>query len=92
MHALFVVSEIDTNRSTEAEDQLKNVVAPQVKQAPGLVRATWGRSADGSEGRSVVVFETEEAARGMLAAVKAMPPDGPVKILSASVLEIVLEL
>ena len=92
MHALFVVSEIDASRTAEAEAMLENAVAPQVKQAPGLVSATWGRSADGTEGRSVVIFETEEVARAMLAVVEGMPSDAPTRILSASVLEVVLQL
>lgn len=92
MHALFVVSEIDASRTAEAEAMLENAVAPQVKKAPGSVSATWGRSADGTEGRSVAIFETEEGARAMLAVVEGMPSDAPVKILSASVLEVVLQL
>ena len=92
MHALFVVSEIDAGRTAEAEDMLQNVIGPQVKAAPGLVSAVWGRSADGTEGRSVAVFETEEGARGMLAAVEGIPAEAPVKVVSVSVLEVALQL
>lgn len=92
MHAVFVVSELNPGRATEAETMLKTRIAPQIKQAPGFVSATWARSADGKEGRSMIVFETEEAARTTLASVtKGMPSDGPVKIITTSVLEVVLQ-
>jgi heme-degrading monooxygenase HmoA len=92
MHAVFVVSEIDATRKAEAEAMLQNAVAPQVKQAPGFVSATWARSADGNEGRSMAVFETEEAARALLAVIEAIPADAPVKVVTTSVLEVVLQL
>ena len=69
MYAVFVVSEIDPSRRTEAETMLKTRIAPQIKQAPGFVSGTWARSADGKEGRSIIVFESEEAARATLASV-----------------------
>ena len=92
MHAIFVVSEIDPSRSAEAEDMLTRVVAPQVKAAPGLVSATWGRSADGTDGRSVAVFETEEQARAMARMVEAIPAEAPVTPRQIRVLEVVLQL
>lgn len=92
MHALFVVSEIDATRGAEAETMLKNGLAPRIKQAPGFVSGTWALSADGKEGRSMVVFETEESARTALASVtEGMPTDAPVKIIITSVLEVVLQ-
>lgn len=92
MHAVFVVSEIDANRGAGAEAMLKDRLAPQIKQAPGFVSGTWARSADGKEGRSMVVFETEEAARTVLASItEGMPSDAPVKIITTSVLEVVLQ-
>lgn len=92
MHAVFVVSKIDAGRTAEAEAMLRDVVGPQVKSAPGLVSATWGRSADGTEGRSVAVFETEEQANAMLGAVKAIPAEAPISVQSATVLEVTLQL
>ena len=92
MHAVFVVSEIDADRKAEAEAMLHNAVAPQVTRAPGFVSATWARSADGTEGRSMAVFETEEAARALLKTIEAIPADAPVKIVTTSVLEVVLQM
>jgi hypothetical protein len=92
MYAVFVASEIDAARIAEADAMLQNGIAPQVKQAPGFLSATWARSADGTEGRSVAIFETEEAARGLLAAIEAIPADAPVTVVDTSVLEVVLQL
>ena len=90
MHAVFVVSELDPSRQAEAETMLKTQIAPRIKQAPGFVSGTWARSVDGKQGQSVVVFETEEAAKATLEAVtKGMPTDGPVKIVRTSVLQVV---
>lgn len=92
MYAVFVVSEIDASRVAEADDMLKNGLAPQIKQAPGFVSGTWARSVDGKDARSMVVFETEDAARTVLASVtEGMPSDAPVKIITTSVLEVVLQ-
>ena len=90
MHAVFVVSELDPSRQAEAETMLKTQLAPRIKQAPGFISGTWARSVDGKKGQSVVVFETEAAAKATLEAVtKAMPADGPVKIVRTSVLSVV---
>lgn len=92
MHAVFVVSEIDAKRVKEAEAMLKEGLVPQVKGSPGFVSGTWGRSADGTEARSMVIFDSEDAARATVERVTAgMPADGPVKIVSASVLEVVVQ-
>ena len=90
MYAVFVVSELDPSRRDEAETMLKTQIAPRIKQAQGFVSGTWGRAADGKEGRSVVVFQTEESAKATLEAVsKGMPANGPVKIVMTRVCEVV---
>jgi hypothetical protein len=92
MHAVFVQSQIDADRTAEAEAMLRDVVAPMVRQAPGLVSATWARSADGTEGRSVAIFDSEEAAQAMLGVVRGIPAGAPVRVVGASMLEVVLQL
>ena len=90
MYALFGESELDTSRSQEAEAMLKNGLAPQLKQVPGFVSATWGMSADGTKGRSLIIFETEEAARAAMDNVAdRVPADAPVKITSITPMEII---
>ena len=90
MFALFGESEIDASRAEEADAMLKNGVAPQLKEIPGFISATWGKSADGTRGRSMIVFSSEEAARAAMENVAdRMPPDAPVKIISITPMEII---
>jgi hypothetical protein len=59
-----------------------------VKTVPGFVRGTW--TTDGKSGVSMVVMESEEAAREM-AANASVPPEAAVTFRSADVLEVVGE-
>jgi hypothetical protein len=42
---------------------LRETIVPRVSQAPGFVAGYWVRLEGGDEGNSVIVFESEEAAR-----------------------------
>ncbi len=87
MHA--VVFEVDLKQGWEdhAERELDQV-ASMVKSVPGFVRGTWAN--DNRRGLSFIVFESEEAARG-LAENASMPPDASVTVRSVAVYEIVRE-
>jgi len=63
MHAIVV--NVTINDREAATDHLRNEVVPGVKQAPGLIAAYWVRI-DG-KGRSMGIFETEDAAHAYLA-------------------------
>ena len=61
MHAVAVrvsLSDADT-----AQSELEEKVVPRVSGAPGFVAAYWTRSDDKSNGQSMMVFESEDAAR-----------------------------
>jgi ribosomal protein L35AE/L33A len=60
MHAVLV--RVTINDEEQATKTLHEEVVPRVSQAPGLVAGYWVRL-DGNKGRSLVVFESEEAAR-----------------------------
>jgi hypothetical protein len=68
---------------TFARDQ----VVPRVSAAPGLVAGYWVRVAE-DKGVSVVVFESEDAARTMAEQVSP-PPDGSVTANTVEVGEVV---
>ena len=63
MHA--VVVRVTINDEGPAQEMLRSEIVPAVSQAPGFVAGYWTRSDDGSNGQSMVVFESEEGARGM---------------------------
>lgn len=90
MHAIVGTSEIDQSRTEEAVGLLTQGILPGISQAPGFVRATFVRSADGTGGRSMIVFESEEAAKTVAASVgDRLPPDAPIKIVSLEVCEVI---
>ena len=85
MHAVFVRATIG-----DPEGSLKTLqeeVVPRVSQAPGLVAGYWLRP-EPNQGRSLVVFESEEAARAAAEQVRAMAPKS-VTIDSVDVVEVV---
>ena len=63
MHAVAVKVAIGDAES--AQKELRERIVPSVSGALGLVAAYWTRSDDGSNGLSMLVFETEDAARAM---------------------------
>ena len=85
MHAVVVNVTIDDFDS--AVEHLRSNVIPQVSQAPGLITGHWLRPQDG-KGLSVVVFESEDAARQAAERVPSMIPEG-VTIDSIDVREVV---
>ena len=63
MHA--VVVRVDINDVDAAEKLLQEQVVPRVSGSPGFVAGYWTRSEDDSNGMSMIVFESEEAARAV---------------------------
>jgi heme-degrading monooxygenase HmoA len=61
MHAIVV--RVNIGDAEIAEKGLTEQVVPRVKNAPGFVAGYWSRSDDGSNGLSMIVFESEDAAR-----------------------------
>jgi len=84
MHALFVTASIPDYE--KAREELHSSTIPRVSQAPGFVTGYWLAPVDG-RGNSVIVFESEEAARQAADRLKQSPP-GEVTIESVEVREI----
>jgi hypothetical protein len=87
MHA--VVVRVTINDFESARKMLEEEVVPRVKQAPGLVAGYWTRSDDQSSGSSMIVFESEEAARAAEAMIQQQPPTDAVTFDSVEVREVV---
>lgn len=81
-----VVVRVKINDESNAEAQLKEEVVPRVSQAPGFVAAYWTRK--DNEGLSMIVFESEDAARTAEQRVADGVPDG-VTLQSTEVREVV---
>jgi heme-degrading monooxygenase HmoA len=87
MHAVVVNATIhDFDRGVVA---LRDEVVPRVRQAPGLVNAYWLRP-EGDRGMSVIVFESEDAARALARTIESEgPPTDAVTLNSVEVHEVV---
>jgi hypothetical protein len=82
-----VVVKVTVNDVEAAEKRLKDEIVPRVSQLPGAVAGYWARS-DAEEGLSMVVFESEDAARAAAEHVPEMA-SGPVTLQSVDVREVV---
>ena len=88
MHA--VVTRVSVTDGEPATKYLREEIVPRVKQAPGLVAAYWVRLEGGDEGTSVVVFESEDAARGAAEQIEAsVASNTGVTLTSVTVGEVV---
>jgi len=63
MHA--VVVRVSIGDAEIADKGLREKEMPGVSSAPGFVAGYWTRSDDGSNGLSMLVFESEDAARAV---------------------------
>ena len=86
MHA--VVVRVSIKDQGNAQKALEQEVVPRASQAPGFVAGHWTRSDDGSNGLSMIVFESEDAARTASERIGANVPDA-VTLESVEVREVV---
>jgi len=89
MYALIGTANLDADRADEAIAIAKGILA-NASAAAGFVSGTFARSPDGTAGRSLMVFDTEEAAQRVLeTATGVIPAGGPTEIVSLGVYEVV---
>jgi hypothetical protein len=80
MHAVVVrvnIGDVEASRK-----DLRERVVPGASQAPGFVAGYWTRSDDGSNGLSMIVFDSADAAR---AAAEGVPSRVPATVTLESV-------
>ena len=84
MHA--VVVRVTVSNPESAQEELRSRVVPGASQSPGFIAGYWTRS--GNQGLSMVVFESEDAARQAADRVpQGVPSD--VQLESVEVREVV---
>ena len=85
MHAVVVKLTID---DVDRDDRLlEEQVVPRASGAAGFVAGYWTRSA--GSGLSMVVYESEDAARNLAQMIQSAPPDDGVTLDSVEVREVV---
>jgi hypothetical protein len=75
MHAVIV--RVNITDPEPATQYLRETIVPRVSQAPGFVAGYWVRLEGGNEGNSVVVFESEDAARAAAGQINAAVGENP---------------
>jgi heme-degrading monooxygenase HmoA len=89
MHAVVVKVRItDEADSAETTSQLRDELVPRVAGMPGFVAGYWVRLEGADQGTSVVVFDSEDAARSMKDQIQTAPG---VRLESADVGEVVAQ-
>jgi hypothetical protein len=93
MYGVIVQVTVDAGREDEARTLLRDVVVPTAKQLSGFASGTWLRALEGGAGRSVLLFESEEAARAAVEQIRAQgPPAGaPVTMESVDAYEVLVQ-
>jgi hypothetical protein len=87
MHAVVVT--VTINEPEAALQMLRDEVVPRASQSPGFVTGYWLRSEDNNLGLSMIVFESEEAARSVAREIEsAGPPRDAVTFNSVEVREV----
>jgi hypothetical protein len=88
MHA--VVVKVSVTDGEPATKYLREEIVPRIKESPGLVAGYWVRLEGGDEGNSVIVFESEDQARGVAERIRSSVDDNPgVTLKDISVGEVV---
>ena len=82
MHA--AVFRVTIKDREKAEKHLKEQIVPNASQAPGFVTGHWANLGD--QGTSMVVFESEDAAKQWSEAAHSNPP--PAEIVTIDSVEI----
>jgi heme-degrading monooxygenase HmoA len=72
-----------------AAKELHDEVVPRVSQSPGFVAGYWTRSAEGDDGLSMVLFESEDAARAAAERIRGGPIPDTVTMESVEIREVV---
>ena len=88
MHA--VVVKVSIQDEEPSRKNLRENIVPGVSQAPGFVAGYWVKLEGGDEGNSVIVFESEDAARAAAGQVREGVASAPgVTLKDVSVGEVV---
>ena len=87
MHAVLV--KVMVGDFEKAREGLEQEVVPRVSQLPGFVAGYWTRPADGNQGVSLVVFESESAARTAAERIRSAVPPESVTLESIEIREVV---
>jgi hypothetical protein len=93
MHAVNVQVKIDSSQEDLARKMLHEVTVPRAKALAGVRSGTWIRALEGDRGMSVLLFDSEDAARAAADEIRSVgpPPGAPVNMESVDVFEVLAQ-
>jgi hypothetical protein len=94
MHAMLGVFKMDPRQFARQRQELDERIVPLVRHQPGFVSATWSYDRDAGRSYSLIVLDSEQAARKFAAFVKeraSVPNDAGVQLESIAVAEVLAE-
>ena len=94
MHAMVGVFKMDPRQFARQRKELEERIVPLVRHQPGFVSATWTYDRDAGRSHSLVVLDSEHAARKFADFVKeqsSVPNDAGVRLESITLAEVLAE-
>lgn len=89
MHAVVVGVAVDPGHKEEASAFLHSDVLPAMKDVPGIVGGYWLAPSGDGEGLAMLLFDTEQAARGVADGLPSTPRSEFASLRSVDVREVV---
>jgi hypothetical protein len=93
MHAMVGTFKMDPRFQARQRQELEERIVPMVRHQPGFVSALWSQD-DAGRSYSVIVLESEAAARKLAAFVReqcSLPSEAGVELESIAVAEVLAE-
>ena len=75
MHAILIVTKMDTKQYDRQRRELEERIVPFVKNQPGFVSGTWLYDREGGTASSMLVFDSADNARRLGDAVRQQTSD-----------------
>jgi uncharacterized protein YdiU (UPF0061 family) len=93
MYVVIVEVKLDPDRMTEIRQFLNDVIAPRAQEFAGFESGRWLRSSDGDAGRSLLFFESENAARAAANEIQThgVPEGMPVVMEDVETFEVLVQ-
>jgi hypothetical protein len=82
MYGVIIQVKIDRGRDDEMRAMMDEEVVPRAGQMPGFAAGSWFQALEGDGGFAVMVFDSEETARGLAERVASQgPPGGRARVV-----------
>ena len=94
MYGIIIEVNIEPNREEEARTMINNMVVPKAKSHLGIVGGYFLKEVSGNILRVIELYDTENNAKQTAERIQSEgpPPDGPVKLVSVNIYEVIAQI